>query len=516
MLLFTRHIEAGGHLQETMENQPIGTNQILLLLGIALLTLNGVFSVFIGFMLSMWYVSIIILEYRGVLDKWNSTRVLGLILMIRTNRGKKAAEWIARPRRLWRIFGELSIWLCFSVMILLIFGILASALETARAPAEQQVLPATDILFIPGVTSFVPIFWPLLALIITVVIHEYGHGLQARAHGMRIRSFGVLLAGIIPVGAFYEPEQEEIRIAPSRERLRLFAAGPSINIVLTYVLVILLAGASHSLVATEKGVYAVGIVEGSGAEEAGLLPYELIMQVDDIALEDPEDLTNVLDAHVAGDTLILTVGTNPFYGPMETRTVEATLTDKKAYYYELCGEDSECKSNVDQAGIEGGEGFLGVSGIRSADSAARVYGLPFEDGLTMGQRAVLVALSPLLFGAIPIQNQGQTMVLQERAFLSAGEGLIPSILGTVGMLGLFDFLFWIMWISFLLGVANLIPLIPFDGGHMVRDAGHIVARKIMRGSNPLKIERLADRLSGYSSLLVLALVMVPIILPRFF
>ena len=154
-----------------MENQPIGTNQILLLLGIALLTLNGVFSVFIGFMLSMWYVSIIILEYRGVLDKWNSTRVLGLILMIRTNRGKKAAEWIARPRRLWRIFGELSIWLCFSVMILLIFGILASALETARAPAEQQVLPATDILFIPGVTSFVPIFWPLLALIITVVIH---------------------------------------------------------------------------------------------------------------------------------------------------------------------------------------------------------------------------------------------------------------------------------------------------------------------------------------------------------
>ncbi|DAC43725.1 MAG TPA: hypothetical protein HA247_03295, partial [Candidatus Thalassarchaeaceae archaeon] len=238
--------------------------------------------------------------------------------------------------------------------------------------------------------------------------------------------------------------------------------------------------------------------------------------VDDIALENPEDLTNVLNARVAGDTILLTVGTNPFYGPMETRTVEATLTDKKAYYYELCGGDSECKSNVDDAGIDDGEGFLGVSGIRSADSAARVYGLPFEDGLTIGQRAVLVALSPLLFGAVPIQNQGQTMVLQERAFLSAGEGLVPSILGTVGMLGLFDFLFWIMWISFLLGVANLIPLIPFDGGHMVRDAGHIVARRVMRGSNPLKIERLADRLSGYSSLFVLALVMIPIILPRFF
>ena len=81
----------------------------------------------------------------------------------------------------------------------------------------------------------------------------------------------------------------------------------------------------------------------------------------------------------------------------------------------------------------------------------------------MGQRAVLVALSPLLFGAIPMQNQGQTMVLQERAFLSAGEGLIPSILGTVGMLGLFDFLFWIMWMV-LLGVANLIPSYLLMGG----------------------------------------------------
>ena len=108
------------------------------------------------------------------------------------------------------------------------------------------------------------------------------------------------------------------------------------------------------------------------------------------------------------------------------------------------------------------------------------------------------------------------MVLEERAFLEASESLLPSLIGTEVILGVFDFFFWIMWISFLLGVANLIPLIPFDGGHMVRDAGHIIAKKILPRSNPLRVERLADRLSGYSSLLVLALVMIPIFLPRFF
>ena len=47
------------------------------------------------------------------------------------------------------------------------------------------------------------------------------------------------------------------------------------------------------------------------------------------------------------------------------------------------------------------------------------------------------------------------MVLEERAFLGAGTGILPSLLGIDVILGLFDFLFWIMWISFLLGVANL-------------------------------------------------------------
>ena len=53
-----------------------------------------------------------------------------------------------------------------------------------------------------------------------------------------------------------------------------------------------------------------------------------------------------------------------------------------------------------------------------------------------------------------------------------------SVLGTDGMLMLFDFLFWLVWINFLLGFANLIPMIPFDGGHLVRDGVHSVLRKI--------------------------------------
>ena len=58
---------------------------------------------------------------------------------------------------------------------------------------------------------------------------------------MKIRSFGLLLVGPLPMGAFAEPEQEEMYRAPRRDRMRLFAAGPSINLIATYIVIILLS-----------------------------------------------------------------------------------------------------------------------------------------------------------------------------------------------------------------------------------------------------------------------------------
>ena len=86
----------------------------------------------------------------------------------------------------------------FGVMFLLIF----SAILTASSPPEESI-PAKDLLLIPGVTSFVPFWWPVIALIIAIVIHEYGHAIQARVHGMRAKSFGLLLLGPLPMGAFF-------------------------------------------------------------------------------------------------------------------------------------------------------------------------------------------------------------------------------------------------------------------------------------------------------------------------
>ena len=58
--------------------------------------------------------------------------------------------------------------------------------------------------------------------------------------------------------------------------MRLYAAGPSINIIATYLALLLLSAAATGLVASSPGVYASGIIADEGAEEGGLLPYEII------------------------------------------------------------------------------------------------------------------------------------------------------------------------------------------------------------------------------------------------
>ena len=69
-------------------------------------------------LLALWYSGLLYAESTGLLDRMDATRALGIILMIRTRRGMRLPESVSRPRRFWRAFGEVSIWLCFFVMFM--------------------------------------------------------------------------------------------------------------------------------------------------------------------------------------------------------------------------------------------------------------------------------------------------------------------------------------------------------------------------------------------------------------
>ena len=489
---------------------------VLLLL---LLYLLGVPPFVVGLIVA-WYAILLYSENMGGLDRINATRVLGIILMLRTNRGKRVLDAISKNRAFWRGYGEFSIWLCFFVMLFVILMLTISAISVIlNPPPPEQVLPASDLLLIPGVTSFVPFWWPALALIVALVIHEYSHGIQARAHGMRLRSFGLLLVGPVPIGAFAEPEEEEMDRAPKRDRMRLFAAGPSINIIATYVVLILLSAIASGMIAHNEGVHSRGIVVGGPAEGANLMPYETITHINGVGVPGYSEFTNEMGRLSAGDQATFTVLSLPDFGSeRDEREMTVTLGDRYEYYLAGCDGDVTCIEEkndlLDLLGIEPGDAFLGVSDLRSGTAAMDGYSYIVDGDYPPMATSLLVVIQPLLMLYEPIENSGQTMILEERAMLVAGSGFVASTLGTEGTLMLFDFLFWLVWINFLLGFANLIPMIPFDGGHLVRDGVHSTLRRLRKGMHPMKIEQMADRMSSMSSLFILILLLIPVIIPR--
>jgi len=466
----------------------------------------------------LWYIGLLFLEDEGYLDRYGVSRMLGVVLMVRTTHGQRFLERISSNRRFWRIFGEFSIWLCLLSMLGVVIMLIGGAIRTVQAPPEEY-LPASDLLLIPGVTSFVPFWWPVLALVFALVIHEYSHGFQARAHGMRVRSFGLLLAGPIPIGAFAEPQMHEMVRAPRRERMRLYAAGPSINIIATYIALIMLSAAASGLVASHSGVYATGVIAEEGAEEGGLLPYEIIIRVEGIRVSNYNEFSEQMDLLSSGEEVTFTKLSQPnSEGKRTVRDISVTLGDRYQFYIGLCEGDALCVEDTEEwlgeIGIERGDAFLGVSGLRSSSSTVDGFSSVLSGDYNLKQTAIGTAVTPLLMIGIPIQYDGQTMLLEERAMLEAGDGAIASALGTDGMLMLFDFLFWLVWINFLLGFANLIPMIPFDGGHIVKDGVHSVLDRVSSGIHPMRVEAMADRISSMSNFLVLFIVILPIILPR--
>ena len=83
----------------------LGLNQILFLAILAWIAMRGFAPLWAVGIIAAWYFGLLYLEQNGTLDRWNATRVLGMILMVRTGRGKIALEKMARPRRFWRAYG---------------------------------------------------------------------------------------------------------------------------------------------------------------------------------------------------------------------------------------------------------------------------------------------------------------------------------------------------------------------------------------------------------------------------
>ena len=472
---------------------------------------------FILLLILSWYILLRIWENNGTLDRWNASRVFGVILMVRSKRGLKLLDMTVKPRGFWRFYGEVSLWVCIFSMLMVGLLMIIAFITALVTPPQTPPPSASELVAIPGLNPVIPLGWGALAFIVALVIHEFGHGLQARAHGMRIRAFGLLQLGPLPLGAFAEPQYEELTNAPSKERMRMFAAGPATNIFAAIVCLMFLGGLAGQFVATDDGVHVRGIVQEEGAYNAGLEPWDTIQSIDGQVVTNVDDFYDIMTLYSANDTIAITV----MHQNGQVETLNATLSDKYDYYVDL----GWSKSNLEGLGIEEGDPFLGVEGLSGGTAGIdRLAGplSPRWDGNIL-QKSVMVPFHTLSMMIVPFELQGVAMHPFEESLLEADDNPFAQTLGTNGLLFLVNLFFWLLWVNILLGFTNLIPMVPFDGGHMFKDMLRGVLNGVKRlgrklkfwDINPMWIEHISSKASNISSLALLGMIVFILIIPYF-
>ena len=207
------------------------------------------------------------------------------------------SKMLTRTKRGIRVFADVSVIAGFLMMGFAFWFLLNNLSNFFVEPTEFAELTV----LIPGVTltSASAILYFLLSIPIVLVIHEGAHGIVATLEKIKIKTGGFAIFIALFAG-FVEPDEKEFDDARKISKLRVIGAGATSNVLFAFVLgAILLTNPLFALILPEpflewfydapEGVGIISIIEGSGAEKAGLQKNDVITGIDDIAIITPVD-----------------------------------------------------------------------------------------------------------------------------------------------------------------------------------------------------------------------------------
>ncbi|MBN1677940.1 MAG: site-2 protease family protein [Candidatus Thermoplasmatota archaeon] len=530
--------------------------------------MNGYLIALVVFL--AWLGFILYLRRSKVLER-HSMSLYGPMIMWRTLRGRAFIDKVASKKLFWNFYGRLSLWVCASSMMLIMLLLLWEATivpQIERAPSPELILG------IPGINPVIPLGYGVLALIVAIVVHELAHGILARSGDIKVQSLGLVFL-VFPIGAFMEPDEKELQATTRRKRSKVFAAGPATNILLALVILGLFSGVMMSSAEpVNDGALAVGVVDGSPLGRAGIVPTSLIVSVagqtvtsasdlednsyaapgsevavdyyykgelrsvdalygivvayavEDFAaytagfrtgmvlvslngmqLATTSDLSGVMSGLSAGQVVPVTVMS---YSQTDDGFVidgsitSVVLSDKWDYYDEhLPSENEESYRGV---GYLGG-GFLNL-GIRTqdADYYASMLAHPFDGNKDLSDFSMswlrLVALpfldlAPIRSPVTDLYEPGGSLAwMPDSAFWL-----------------LTNSLYWIFWLNLMVGLTNVLPAVPLDGGYLFRDALDFLVDRSGTKYTKEKRDRLVGSISIGLALLVLSLILWQLVGP---
>jgi len=547
---------------------------------------------------SIYWQLIIIFNKKGILERFNITNH-GPLLMIRTVRGQGFLNWIAKVKSFWRLFADIGIILMIIGMLIMFLLIIIFDISTLISLHQETLPPPTELnklknlFLIPGINDFIPFVWGVIALIVTLVVHEFSHAILCRVEDIRVKSMGLILV-LIPIGAFAEPDEDQLfekqenavekienelkqekekepkqPVANRRQRVRILSAGVMANFVTAFIAFILFFVVIGSI-APISNVLITEVEPGSPADIAGITDLTLIIRINDEPVGNVSAFFNCMNSLIPGETVRMQIKKDSTIqeivlqsdpeledtisgvkfdevipdtpaklsglidGMIITRIDDTTIPDTQAFINFMTNTTPNQKiiiytlfANVDfnytiilnENPMDEEMGFIGITGFSNV-AICRPLGIyvgeyPAKELLHFLQ--MIPSLMTGVYGWIIL------LVLPfPNPFIGSFQGFSSTIIMFYEPIGLAAYfgsgvfwaansLLWIMWMNFYVGLFNCLPMLPLDGGHVLKDTVHSILERLF--GDGARMGEIAGKVAAGFAILMLASLVLMVIAP---
>jgi membrane-associated protease RseP (regulator of RpoE activity) len=318
------------------------------------------------------------------------------------------------------------------------------------------------------------IFATAIAILICVFLHEVGHFVTARWAGMKVTQFflgfgprlwsfhrGEVEYGVraLPLGAFVRiiGMNNLDEVAPADEprafrsksywwRLLVMTAGSLMHFLIAIVLLLGVAVFYGNDEAIPPTFPLEAVVEDTPAERAGLRAGDTITSFDGTPIDDYDQLSTLILDRSPGDEVVVGYERDGRAGQVTAVLAARTLGEEQAAFL---GVAPTVTHHEDLGPIAA----VGAAGER------------FWDVSTASVRSLGNFISPSWWGEFFDHLSGETDDVSTRPSSVVGVARAGGDLGErAGWVG---FLELVAIFNIFIGIFNLLPVLPFDGGHVV-------------------------------------------------
>jgi membrane-associated protease RseP (regulator of RpoE activity) len=500
-------------------------------------------------------------------EKWNKRGItvwgpVPLAVFLRTTRGLKLLDKLSRPKRFWRFVATAGVPLVILCMIyFLMLVLIMTYLIIQEPPLPSSYNAPRNILLIPGLNEYIPFVWGWIALFVTMVVHEFAHGILARVEGVRVKSMGIVALLVAPIAAFVEPDEEELfgtkdkpPLVSKGARIRILSAGVISNFMVAIVAMALFFGPVIGSISPLDRVIVVDIQDGSEAQAAGFENGMTLLEANGKVIKSLEEFYSSLGsastdikvlyndqeeslrlsgeasrgimvastfedapASIAGIPAksvitkiddIEVVNLDGFRKQMNTTHPEQTISI-------TTGEGKTYQVNLTMK-----EGKIGFMGIGISGNAVYSCGASFQQAPARQFLQVLKAIPSnglqgftymlsLPFAGIPgFTQKGFPGFSGWMTTIFEPSGWAEPLGGKFFWIA--NLLLWVGWINLYAGLFNCLPAVPLDGGHIFRD---LVQTGFERVVKPKEAEKLTRTTVALLAWLVLTSLLITVIAP---